>query len=166
MGSTEVPRVSRSALNRAIPAGDWLLLDTTALAAYLDETEATHAVARHIVDDFVASGRNAAVVSMISVMEILVRPLRSAPPGRHTVLAFLRHHPGLEPVSLDLQMAQEAASLRATHRLSPPDALLIGTGIATQVAHLVTNDHAWAKKLAPIKDRIGVVTIDQFLPLS
>jgi len=158
--------VSRAALSRAIPAGDQLLLDTTALAAFLDDTEPTHRVASHILDEFVASGRNPALVSMISVMEILVRPLRVAPSGHHTVLAFLRHHPNLTAVPLDLQMAQEAASLRATHRLSPPDALVVGTGVATQVAHLVTNDHAWAKKLEPIRDRVSVVTIDQFLPFA
>jgi predicted nucleic acid-binding protein len=158
--------VSRAALGKAIPAGDRLLLDTTALAAFLDDTEPTHRVASHILEEFVASGRNPAVVSMISVMEILVRPLRVAPSGHHTVLAFLRHHPNLTAVPLDLQMAQEAASLRATHRLSPPDALVIGTGVATQVAHLVTNDHAWARKLGPIRDRVGVVTIDQFLPFA
>ena len=158
--------MSRSALNRALPAGDRILLDTTALAAYLDASEATHPVMRHVVDELVASGRNPAIVSMVTVMEILARPLRETPPGHHTVLAFLRHHPHLQPMALDIQMAQEAASLRATHRLSPPDALVIGTGIAAQVAHLVTNDHAWANKLAAIHDRIGVLTIDRFLPLS
>ena len=44
-----------------------------------------------------------------------------------------------------------------------PDALIVATGIASQVAHLVTNDAAWAKKLSVLKDRIGVVTIGQFL---
>lgn len=161
-----VAGVRGTALGRAIPAGNRLLLDTTTLAAYLDDIEPTHRVASHILDDLVGSGRNPAVVSMISVMEILVRPLRVTPTGHHTVLAFLRHHPNLEAVPLDLQMAQEAASLRATHRLSPPDALVVGTGVATQVAHLVTNDHAWAKKLAPISGRIGVVTIDRFLTSS
>lgn len=158
--------MSRTALRKAIPAGARILLDTTALAAFLDDTEPTHRIASHVLDEFVASGRNPAVVSMISVMEILVRPLRLAPSGHHTVLAFLRHHPNLAAIPLDLQMAQEAASLRATHRLSPPDALVVGTGVATQVAHLVTNDHAWARKLAPIRERIGVVTIDQFLPFA
>ncbi|MEO6294555.1 MAG: PIN domain-containing protein [Candidatus Limnocylindria bacterium] len=153
-------------IERTIPVGDRVLLDTTVLAAYLDPAETTHPVARHVVDDLVRTGRNPAVVSMVTVMELLLRPLRASPPGHHTVLAFLRHHPNLEPIPLDLQMAQEAASLRATHRLSPPDALIVATGIASQVAHLVTNDAAWAKKLAILVDRIGVVTIGQFLEAS
>jgi predicted nucleic acid-binding protein len=156
--------MTRAALDRSVPEGDRVLLDTTALAAYLDAREPTHPVIRYLMDEFIARGRNEAVISMITVMEILVRPLRSAPGGYHTVLAFVRDHPHLQAIPLDLQMAQEAASLRATHRLSAPDALVIGTGVATQVGQLVTNDHAWSKKLAPIRDRIRVLTLDRFLP--
>jgi predicted nucleic acid-binding protein len=156
--------MSLAALEQVLPASDRVLLDTTFLAAYLDSGEATHAIARHVMDEFVVPGRNPAVVSMITVMEILVRPLRQTPPGHHTVLAFLRHTPNLDAVPLDLQMAQEAAALRASYRLKPPDALVIGSGLATQVGHLVTNDGDWAKKLAPIRGRIGVITISGFLP--
>lgn len=154
----------RAGLEEAIPAGDRILLDTTLIAAYLDASEATNVGAQLIVDEFVGSGRNEAVVSMITMMEILVRPLRASPAGHHTVLSFVRHHPNLEAVPLDLQMAQEAASLRAAHRLSPPDALIIGTGLACQVGHLVTNDRDWSAKLRPIRDRIKVLTIGDFLP--
>jgi predicted nucleic acid-binding protein len=156
--------VSRSSLVAKIPAGDRLLLDTSVLAAFLDATDATHPVAVYVLKELVESGRNPAVVSMITVMEILVRPLRQSPPGRHTVLAFLRSHPNLEAVSVDLQVAQEAATLRATHRFAPPDALIVGTGIATQVGHLVTNDGNWKKKLSVIADRIKVVQIADHLP--
>ncbi len=154
-----------SKLELAIPAGERILLDTTCLAAYLDASEATHPVARQVIDEFVASGRNAAVVSMITIMELLVRPLRALPPSHHTVLSFIRHHPNLEAVPLDLEMAQEAASLRAEHKFAPPDALIIGTGLACQVAHLITNDGDWGRKLQAIQSRIKVVTIGDFDPL-
>jgi predicted nucleic acid-binding protein len=158
--------MSVAELEVAIPAGDRILLDTTVLAAYLDAAEDAHPVAAHILDSFVAPGRNEAVVSMATVMEILVRPLRASPPAHSTVLQFLRHHPHLETVSLHLQMAQDAAFLRAEHRFAPPDALVIATGLACQVGHLVTNDHDWAPKLARLQGRIRVCTIDLFLPLS
>lgn len=158
--------MSRASLLATIPAGDRLLLDTTVLAAFLDATDATHPVAVCVLKELVESGRNPALVSMITVMEILVRPLRRSPPGHHTVLAFLRSHPNLEAVTVDLQVAQEAASLRATHRFAPPDALIIGTGIATQVGHLVTNDGTWKKKLAAITDRISVVEMADHLPFT
>ena len=102
---------------------------------------------------------------MVTMMEILVRPLRANPLRHHTVLSFVKHHPNLEAVTLDLQMAQEAAALRATFRLRPPDALVIGTAIACQVGCLVTNDREWSAKLAPIRDRIGVLLLSDYLPL-
>jgi len=156
--------VSLVGLVAAIPDGDRILLDTTAVAAYLDRAEATHPMTRHILEDWVASGRNPAVLSMITVMELLVRPLRASPPGHHTLLAFIRNHPNLEAVPVDLQVAQDAAFLRATARLSPPDALVVGTGLAAQVGHLVTNDRKWSTKLASMTDRVRVVMLSDHLP--
>jgi predicted nucleic acid-binding protein len=158
--------VSEASLLRSIREGDRILLDTTVLAAYFDATDVTHPVARHVLDDLVANGRNPAVVSMITVMEILVRPLRASPPGHHTVLAFLRTHANLECIPVDLQVAQEAAHLRAAERFAPPDALIIGTGLACQVSHIVTNDHDWKSRLAKMTSRIGVVQTSDHLPFT
>ena len=153
-----------TSLEVEIPAGDRLLLDTTVLAAYLDATDATHQVAVYLLEHCVAPGRNAAVVSMITVMVMLIRPMRASPPGHHTVLAFLSTHPNLECVPVDLQIAQEAAHLRADKRFSPPDALIVGTGLATQVRHLVTNDYDWSTKLSSMATRISVVRTSSHLP--
>lgn len=158
--------MSRVSLLAAIPEGDRLLLDTTVLAAYLDATDATHPVAVYVLDEMVAAGRNPAVVSMITVMEILVRPMRAVPPGHFTVLSFLRSHPHLECVPVDLQVAQEAAHLRADRRLSPPDAAIVGTGIAAQVGHLVTNDRAWTARLVSMAPRLAVVQAASHLPFA
>lgn len=153
-------------LERAIPAGDRILLDTSALAAYLDSTESVHRAAVHVLESLVATGRNEAVVSMITVMELLVRPLRASPPGHDTILQFLAHHPHLRAIPLDLQMAQDAAFLCAQHRFSPPDALVVGTALSSQVGHIVTNDGAWASKLAHLEPRIKVSTLSSLAPFS
>ena len=151
-------------LLQAIAVGDRILLDTSVLIAYLDGDEASHPVARYVVDDLVASGRNPGVVSMVSVMEILIRPMRMTAEGHHTVLGFLRSQPYLDLVPIDIQVAQDAAHLRAMQRFSAPDALVVGTGLATQVRHLVTNDLAWQSKLADMTARISVVRLADHLP--
>ena len=156
--------MSRSSLEAAIPVGDRVLLDTTTLAAYLDTTEAVHPVARHVVDHFLGDGRNLGVISMITVMELLVRPLRATPPGHHTVLAFIRNQANLEAIDVDLQVAQDAAFLRAAHRMAPPDALVVGTGLAAQVAHIVTNDHVWETRLSALHGRIRTCVLARHLP--
>lgn len=102
--------MSRARLERALPVGDRLLLDATTLVAYLDGGEIVSAVASCIVDEFVREGRNEALVSMITVMELLVRPLGHGPTGYRHVLDFLTNFPNLRPVVVDLPVAQEAAS--------------------------------------------------------
>ena len=156
--------MTTASLEQALPEGERILLDTTALAAYLDASESTHDLARHVVDGLVAPGRNPAIVSMITVMELLVRPLRATPHGHHTILAFIRAQPNLTAVPVDLQVAQDAAFLRAAQRFSPPDALIVGTGLAAQVGHLVTNDRGWARKLAGLESRIRVCTLADHSP--
>ena len=63
-----------------------------------------------------------------------------------------------------MAVAQDAAFLRADKRFSPPDALVVATGLASQVRHLVTNDRDWSAKLASMTARIGVVQTASFLP--
>jgi predicted nucleic acid-binding protein len=148
--------LNRKSFEKRIPAGDRVLIDTSVLIAYFEPSDATHTLAVLLVDDFVKNGRNAALVSPVTAMEVLVRPLRVAPAGAVHVHDFLVHTPNLTLLPIDLYIAQEAASLRATHKLKPADALIIATGIVGQVGHLVTNDAEWRKKLASIRSRIQV----------
>lgn len=148
--------LKRNAFEKRMAEGDRVLIDTSVLIAYFEPSDATHDVAVLLIDDFVKHGRNAALVSPISAMELLVRPLRIQPAGAAHVHDFLNHWPNLTLLSIDLHVAQEAASLRATHNFKTPDALVIAGGIVAQVAHLVTNDSDWNKKLAPITARVQI----------
>ena len=65
-----------ASLERDLQEGERLLLDTTSLIAYFDRGEAVSPLALHTIDTLVLTGRNPAIVSMVSVAEVLVRPLR------------------------------------------------------------------------------------------
>ncbi len=80
-----------------------------------------------------------------------------------TCTTSLIHTPNLTLLPVDLHVAQEAASLRATHNFKTPDALVIATGIVGQVGHLVTNDAEWKKKLAPMGSRIQVAQLGTYV---
>jgi len=133
------------------------------LIAYFEPADRTHDVAATIVDDLIRAGRNAAVVSTVTAMELLVRPLRVAPKSAVHVHDFLTRWPNLSLLSVDLHVAQEAASLRATHNFRVADALVIATGLVGQVTHLLTNDVEWRKKLAPIKARVQVTELRDYI---
>lgn len=151
-------------LERDLREGERLLLDTTSLIAYFDRSEAVSPLALHIVDELVQTGRNPAIVSMVSVSETLIRPLRiGVTEPYHHLLDFFTQFPNLRPMSIDLATAQEAASLRAMFRLSMADALIVATGIVAQVHHLVTNDADWVRKLQPISGRIRVCHLGHHL---
>jgi hypothetical protein len=62
-------------------------------------------------------------------------------------------------------VAQEAAHLRAAKRFAPPDALIVGTGLAAQVGVLVTNDRSWQRRLGEMLDRVRVVLTSEHLPV-
>lgn len=102
---------------------------------------------------------------MVTIMEVLVRPLRHGPGQDYThLLDFVTSFPNLRPLETDLPVAQEAASLRAAFRFSTPDALIVATGLVSQVGHLVTNDATWASRLHPLASRIRVCLLGQHLP--
>lgn len=148
-----------TALTERLVPGERLLIDSSVLASYLDGGERTSALAVELMDDLVQGGRNPAVVSMVSVLETLIRPLRRLPEAHATVLAFYRDFPHLTAVPIDLDVAAEAANLRVAFGLAAPDALIVATGLAAGVAHLVTNDRAWAARLAPLRDRAAVLVL-------
>jgi PIN domain nuclease of toxin-antitoxin system len=158
--------VTIASLERAIPADDRILLDSSCLIGHLDGSEAISPLATHVVDQLVKSGRNPATVAMVSVMEILVRPRRRALEEYEHVIDFLIHHPNLTAQAIDLAVAQEAATIRALFKLPTPDALVIATGVVCQVAHLITADKRWMKQLSGqgMGSRLRVLYLADHLP--
>jgi predicted nucleic acid-binding protein len=112
------------------------------LVAYLNAGEEITEAATLLIDQWVRTGRNRAVISAISAMEMLVGPLRAnEPPDDY--LDFIQRFPHLDCVPADIAVAEQAAIVRARHGTRPPDALIIGTAIAVGVGAIVTNDARW-----------------------
>ena len=155
--------MNQAAFEERVAPGDRILIDTSVLVAYFEAREATHAAATYVIDSCVETGRNEAVVSPVSVMELLARPLRLSARGIVHVRQFLTTTPNLALLPIDLHVAQDGAALRATHHFKTADALVIATGIVAQVAHLITNDTEWRRKLAPMKRRIQVTELRDYV---
>lgn len=89
-----------------------------------------------------------AVTSTITMTELLVQSYRDS--GKHRVdefYALLATYSNLDWIAPDLETADIAARLRATHRLRTPDALQAAIAIRAQATGLLTND--------PVSERVG-----------
>lgn len=158
--------LSRAALERAIPRGGTVLLDTSSLAAYFG-SESTSPIAAFLIDDYVRSGRNRAVVSAVSAAELLVRPLRA---GRgdlgRSILEFLRTFANLDIVPVDLTVASMAAALRARDGMKVPDALIAASGLDRSAAVALSDDAGWPEVLVHGATTMRVVALRSFLPFA
>jgi predicted nucleic acid-binding protein len=134
--------VDRARLASALPKDCLLLIDTSVLIAYLNAGEEISEVATLLIDQWVRTGRNRAVISAISAMEMLVGPLRANEP-LDDYLDFIQRFPHLDCVPADVAVAKQAAMVRARHGVRPPDALIIGTAVAVGADAIVTNDARW-----------------------
>lgn len=167
-GARRLGRVTHASLEAALPPGALLLLDTTVIVSYFKGIEAASPVATKVVDQFVVGGRNPAVVSALTAMELLIPPMREQ---NHTlyrqVVFFLRNTPHLRVADTDFAVARDAAWLSATYNFKPPDALIMGTGRALHARHFVCNDAEWKRKLgSPSPVGISICYLEDHLPFE
>lgn len=130
-------------LETALPAGASLVIDTSVVLAYLTGTEPSSPLATRLFDAFIATGRNPAALSTVTVEEILVRPFRRGSAAVATAEGFLRHFAGIRLVDVSYDIAREAARIRSVTGLRTPDALIIASAVVTAADILLTNDDSW-----------------------
>lgn len=131
----------------------------TAPVIYLVERHPVHGpVVREIVARAVA-GDIALVTSVLTLTEVLTQPLRL---GASEIAAaycdVLLQSPDLIMVPIDEGIAQEAARLRAVHRLRTPDALQLAAARATGCAAFLTNDASLSRV-----DEIRVILVSDLM---
>jgi predicted nucleic acid-binding protein len=131
-----------------LPAGDLLVLDTSSVIAYLNAGEAVSIAARHVLDTLVATERNPAVISSITVAEVMVRPFRELGRVPSHTKTFLLDFPGLSVRSADFLVAAEAARIRALTGAALSDALVAATATLTSSRWLITNDRTLRDRMA------------------
>ncbi len=102
----------------------------------------------------IEAGRQTAVTSTITVMELTVRPWQLGRPAvAREYEALLVHFPHLTLADVTRDVARRAAQLRAHYRLRPADALQVATALVHQATAFVTNDRGLAR-LVPLLDII------------
>ncbi|PZS05426.1 MAG: PIN domain nuclease [Chloroflexi bacterium] len=115
-------------------------LDTAPLIYYLEEEPAYVPLVAPFFSA-ITDGNLRAVTSTVTLVEALTKPLREGHfdiAKRYRDLLLSRAGIVLEPVSAVI--AEEAAQLRARHRVRTPDALQVATARLAGASHFLTND--------------------------
>jgi len=135
-------------------------LDSSILIYHLEDIEPYANLTENIFAT-VAEGFLRAVLSTVSVTELLVQPFAAGRQDRIGAFErFLFSLPNTELKSPDYPIAREAARLRSQYKLRTPDALLIATSINEKADAFITNDG----RLRPLKaEGLAILVLDDFL---
>lgn len=132
-------------------------LDTSVFIYHLEANPRYLPLTREILYS-VQAGRPLAVISVLTVMELTVRPYRLQQPAvAARYEALLSHFPHLAIVDVDLPVARYAAQLRAVYGLRPLDALLVATALQSGVGAWITNDYEHEK----LRSLVKVIILDE-----
>jgi predicted nucleic acid-binding protein len=142
-----------------IAPGESLLIDSSVVLSYLVGQESTSLLATELFDSLVATGRNPASLSMVTVGEILVRPFRRGLAAVAVAEGFLRHFADMRLVEVSYAVAREAARLRALTDLPMPDALTVSSALMIDADVLLTNDRTWRPRLADVEPRLNILEV-------
>ncbi len=115
-------------------------IDTPVFIYYIDQTSPRASAATALLRA-VEEGRFEGITSVVTMLEVMIRPLRLGRPEiADAYEALLADIPNLAIVDLDAKVARIGAELRATYRLRTPDALQIAACLAHGAEAFITND--------------------------
>lgn len=136
-------RKSAEALSEAFDLGNanWLALDTSPLIYYFEDRPPRSRKLEPVFED-IRHKRRTAVVSIMTVHEILIKPKRLQDPFLISGYKESLLDSGLFEVhEVNREIAEIGADLRARYQfLGGPDAIIIATALAAKVDLLITSD--------------------------
>lgn len=145
-------------LVEALDGYDAIGIDTSPFIYYIDDHPQYAGLVR-IVLDHLSTGASRGVTSVITMMEVSVKPLREQRPALANAQAImLERLPNLNILPIRSPDAWRAGALRASNTLRPADALQIATCIGAGASLFVTND----RRLRQI-NAIDVLVLDDYV---
>jgi predicted nucleic acid-binding protein len=145
-------------LDQALAAHSVVALDTSIFIYHFEAHARYLPLTRRILQG-IQAGKRQGLVSVVTLMELSVRPLRlDQPQAAVEYEALLVHFPHLRLLDVTRDIARRAARLRAAFAMRPADALLAATVVEGGASALLSNDRALAR-LSPLLD---VLLLDDF----
>lgn len=132
----------------------------TSIFIYQFEAHPTYKPFTEIILQNIQAGRQQAVLSTVTLMELTVHPWRmDRPEVASHYEALLAHFPNLQLVDVTRTVARQAAQLRAKYNVYPADALNVATALINDATAYITNDKGLTR-LAPLLD---ILVLDSFI---
>ena len=123
-------------------------LDTSVWIAWIEQRAAFLESVQPIFDDLLG-GRLAVVTSVLGLLEVLTGAHRRGDELlAHRFEQVLTGLDGVALVPVSIEIARQAARLRAVHSLRTPDAIHVSTALAVKAASFITMD----RRLARVKE--------------
>lgn len=133
----------------------------TSVFIYHFEAHPRYLALTRVLLDAVQAGRQAAVTSTVTVMELTVRPWQLGRPAvAREYEVLLVHFPHLILADVTRDVARRAAQLRARYRIRPADALQVASALLHGATAFVTND----RQLARLAPELDVIVLDDVAP--
>lgn len=115
-------------------------LDTSVFIYHIEQ-ESRLAVNAALIMREISDGRLSGVTSVLTLLEIAIKPLRlGRPEAADAYTAVIHNINNLQVASIDSGTSRIAAELRADYGLRTPDALHIAACLANGATAFVTND--------------------------
>lgn len=128
-----------------IPLGARVAFDTSPLIYFMERNARFGPVVRPVFQ-LVDQGSLTAVCSTMSLLEVLVAPLRAKDPQLvQSYRELLLGTRSLVLLPLTAPLAELAATLRADHKLTVADAVVAATALASGCYALISNDTAFGR---------------------
>jgi len=132
--------VDRPPLKGLPPEHERIGIDTNVLIYFLEDHSRYGRWCSSLFDQ-IERGRNPAVTSTITLLELLVQPYRDQKEElAQKIFALVGTYPKLDWVPVTMDIADHGAQLRARYRLSTPDAIQLATAISRKTTRFYGND--------------------------
>ncbi|MGI8913372.1 MAG: type II toxin-antitoxin system VapC family toxin [Chloroflexota bacterium] len=131
----------------------------TSIFIYHIEAFPRYAVVAGAALTALADGRYAGITSVLTLMELAVKPLQlGRPEVADEYELLLGGFPNLSIANVDRLTSRRASELRAAYRLRPADAVQVGTSLRHGATAFLTND----RDLRRVKE-LQVIVLDDYV---
>ena len=138
--------------------GKTVFIDTAPLIFFIEKNPRYSAIVKSVVT-LIDSGKAKGLTSTITLLEVLVLPLRDGNKKlADAYRSILLSSKNLETCEISNAISEKAAVLRAKYGFKTPDSIQLATAIIRRVDYFLTNDLA----LKQVKE-IKVVVLEDFI---